>query len=516
MKKIVIILIVMTLMSGLVWAKEVNVKFNFPLDFATQDVFDTVTINNDENAYTAFVLAAQANNIELSIDYYDFDGDGSLESAFISKIDGLGASEDWSEYWQFSQNNSSSFVGISASFPDDGDTVSLDYLNGFEEDAIEWLADNQKESGIIGNNSFQNSFALMGLSMAGQNNVSLDSGIVNDAIDNLLTHQENDAGFGNDLTTATAIMALLSNGKELTDFLKTGKNSIENLRENQMDDGGFKSGSNESDVDTTSWAMISFAQAGYQMPENDDGKSPVDYLLSAQHENGSYGYNASDLKESIDFTEEALIALAVANRSAENSVNWLSSKQNEQGCISDGFRTALGSIAFRMHGETDKADKALECLKTLAKGDGSFGRTTNSSNALDTGLALIALSSEEFPLTVSESLDTDGMAGLNSIVKFVVQIKNTGKVKAENVSITLDGLAENWVFDSGQGSIDFFDEIKPGETKTAEIFAQMKDVGNFEVKANVSTKTRLNDTSSTNFVEVNVEQAKLDVSIGFE
>ncbi len=495
-------------------AKEVTVIYDFPLNSTTADIKETATVADDANAFSAFAKAASNNSLALDVSYFDFDDDGIRESAFINAVNGISTSADFSKYWQFSINNKPAMTGISAFAPNNGDTISLDYFEGANTDALEWLVDKQKSNGSIGNNIFQDAFALMGLSLSWDNNVSA-SNATNKSKNYLLGQQGHDGGFGNDLYTAAATMALLSSGKDLNNFAVSGKTSIELLKEHQLADGGFKSGTNESDVDTSAWATIAIAQAGKELPEKNN-YSPVNYLLSAQHANGGFGYNASDSTESIDFTEEAIIALSAALHPKDQNVlkalDWLSSKQNTEGCISDGFRTALGSIAFRALGENEKSEKAANCLKTLQNGDGSFGRSSNASNAMDTGIAIIALSNAKFPLTTPQTDTNEEAVGINSIVKFLVEIKNNGIVKAQNVNVSLEGIPADWVFSDAQGSTSHFDEIKTGETKTAEIFAKLKSHGSFSVKAIVTTD-QASSPSNSNSLFLNINEALLGVSI---
>ncbi|MBI4052636.1 MAG: DUF4430 domain-containing protein [Candidatus Diapherotrites archaeon] len=499
-------------------AKTVNVKFNFPYANASADTSASVNVADDANAFTAFVQAAQEKSVALDIAYYDFDGDGVKESAFVNSVNGLGASSDFSKYWQFGENNLPSMTGISAAVPNDNGTVSLDYLDGAGADAVEWLADSQETGGRIGANLFQHSFGMMGLGMGRDNNIALASAVPGNAKSYIIAQQQSDASFGDSLNTALAAMALISAGEDLNSFEKNGRTTIDLLKDSQQGDGGFKSGSGESDVDTTAWAVVAFAQAGESMPEN-GGETPADYLVSAMHSNGSFGYNSGDETESVDFTEEAIIALGAAGEGksvAQKSIDWLAAKQDSDGCISDGFRTALGSIAFRAFNETEKADKALDCLKTKANADGSFGRQSNSSNAIDTALAAIALDKKTFPLSVQAPSGgrNEGTVGLNSTVKFIVSIKNVGRVDAKNVSVSLDGIPASWII-SGT-STTFFDSIKKGETKNAEIFAKIQGLGSYSVKAVISSDTITDSIETADSAQLLSEEASLEATVGFE
>ncbi len=151
------------------------------------------------------------------------------------------------------------------------------------------------------------------------------------------------------------------------------------------------SGSSESDVSTTSWVMMATAQAGYQIPE-----TAVEYLLDAQQENGAWGYRAGETN-SLNYTQEALLALAAADyprdQRIEKALEWLSDAQDAEGCYTNGFDTALGALIADVW--DGNLDVALACFSSyslnLQNGDGSFGRTSSPSNAMDTGLALWAM-----------------------------------------------------------------------------------------------------------------------------
>ena len=517
MKKVFLLFCVIFLL-GAAYGKDVTVLYNFPMESGITDVAETVTITEDANAFSAFIAVANQKSLGLDLQFFDFDGDGLKEAAFVNGVDGIRTSDDFSSYWQFSVNNAPAIVGISDYTPLDSDTVSLDYKEGKIEDAIEWLSDRQKENGEIGSNDFQSAFALMALGTSADSNVVLPQAVIAKAQDYFIEKQESDASFGDGLQTALAVIALISTGRKLESFSVSGKTSIEKLAETQQGDGGFKSGTPSSDVDTTSWVIVAFSQAGEELPEK-QGNSPIDYLLSVQQPGGSFGYNAYDSAGSVDFTEEAIIALAAAkharDEAIENAIAWLSLQQDEEGCIVDGFRTALGGIAFSEWNETEKAEKTIECLNGLQNGDGSFGRKTNKSNAVDTAISVIALSGKTFPLSSDEnwgSGSNDGFAGLNSVAKFIVEIENTGNVKAQNVKVALEGIPSSWVYSSSEGSIDFFESVLPGEKVVAEIFARLEGAGTFSVKAIVSSDTMLNEIES-NKVELKVEEAALNAKL---
>lgn len=510
MKHIIFAIVFVFILQGALAEKTIDAFFNFPLSSQTSDVLVHVTVPDDSNAFTAFMASAEHAGLQVQATHYSF-------GAFIECIEATCTSPDFQNYWLFSINNAPASIGVSDYIIQDGDRLSLDYFEGRPHDAVEWLFDNQQSNGAIGNNLFQHSFALMALSLSEDNNVFGKQNEINQAINHLRELQQNDAGFGDDLQSATAAMALMSNGLDVNEFSVNATTTLQTIALHQQNDGGFKSGSSLSDVDTTSWAMMAFVQAGQQLPDK-NGTNPIDFLFSAQHENGSFGYTADDAAESTDFTEEAIIALKAANNprtiQVTNALEWLSAQQNQNGCLQDGFRTALGAIAFLSWDENTHAQNALNCLESLQNGDGSFGRNTNQSNAMDTAIAIMALNGKTLPLGIIDSNvsgpGSDGVIGLNSTVKFAVQVRNTSNVSAQNVNVSLGGIPAEWVI--AQASTTHFDEINAGETANAEIFVQLQATGEYSVNAVITTASAAQDFLS-NTLGIRVKEAVLSATL---
>jgi len=350
-----------------------EVRFNFPAGQQDYQVPLSLTQGGDEfSAYHAFTRAAANESLALETQWFDFDGDPSVnESAWIDSVAGVKTSADWAQYWQFSVNNTPALLGVSGYVPQQGDVLSLDYKESPAQDALEWLLDHQEESGALGGNYFQHAFATMALHSSAATEAAARAErhllIADDAHGSLYS----------------AVQALASDG--------VPSGIAAELLEAQRTDGGWRSGTPESDVDTTAWVMLALVRSGEGVPE-----SAVRYLLNAQHPDGSWGYNAEDPGNSLDFTEEALLALRAAGYSgeaADNGLAWLRERQTPEGCFVDGFRTSLGAMALVAYDDS-AAQKALECLPTQQNGDGSFGRQSNRSNAMDTALALLALDGE--------------------------------------------------------------------------------------------------------------------------
>ena len=370
----------------------IEVVYNFPLASQTGDVRVSIPLKEGSSGYDAFIQVAESEELVLNVEWFDFDDEPGAESAMIQDVNEFKTLDDWSQWWQFSVNNEIAPSGVSGYGLQEGDVISLDYNDGMELDALEWLVDNQNESnGALGDTFFEHSFGLLGLSL--YDGPEVDKATER-AVRYTLRAQKGDASFrSDDLYTAVATMSLLANGLTVEDFAKGDITSVDLLLSHQRDiDGGWMSGSNESDVSTTSWVMMAIAQAGYTVPE-----TAVEYLLDAQDkESGAWGYRTGETS-SLDYTQEAVLALAAADyprdQRIEKALAWLSDAQDAEGCYTDGFHTALGAlVADAWNGNLDAA---LACFSSyslnLQKGDGSFGRTSNPSNAMDTGLSLWAL-----------------------------------------------------------------------------------------------------------------------------
>ncbi|MBS3165369.1 DUF4430 domain-containing protein [Candidatus Woesearchaeota archaeon] len=137
-----------------------EVSFNFPAGQQDYQVPLTLTQGGDEfSAYHAFTRAAANESLALETQWFDFDGDPSVnESAWIDSVAGVKTSADWAQYWQFSVNNTPALLGVSGYVPQQGDVLSLDYKESPAQDALEWLLDHQEESGALGGNYFQHAW----------------------------------------------------------------------------------------------------------------------------------------------------------------------------------------------------------------------------------------------------------------------------------------------------------------------------------------------------------------------
>jgi len=516
LKKWLVLFVALSLLAQAALAKNVTVIYNFP-GGTSQGIVDTITLPDDANAFNAFSHVAAANSLDLNMAYY-----GESMGWFVNGINGL--NNNWpTAWWHFWVNGSEAPYGISCSqeycVPKNNDIIELGYESApldanaiaFER-AINWLVSNQKANGEIGSHAvWGNAFALMALSLAQDNNT-----VKQKAIDYLLANQYDSAGFGYpgygaDVGhSAVATMGLLSNGKTPADFDKNNVSTVDYVASQQQSDGGFSSWGS-SDIDSSAWAVLALIQSGNSLPAK-DSNTPVSFILNAQNPDGGFGYNKTDSSKE-DYTAEALLALRAAgqakNSQVTNAINFLNGKKNASDCLSNAYTTALAVLAFTAWSE--QYASVLDCLRSQQLSDGGFARdASKGSNSADTGIAAIALNGKTLPLRVSSS-DNNGLIPLNSVIKFSVKITNTGKVPAKNVSISLQGIPCEWI--QQETSTLGMPEIKPNETKQADIYVNMNGTGGKEVYAIVSTGGTAGANSNTLRFEVAAPALSVSLSM---
>jgi len=494
-------------------AKNVTVIYNFPAE-TLADIEESISVPNDTNAFNAFMQVAELHGLEMDLTYYD-----SFGGWFVNGINGIGNTPG--QYWHFFTNMELAPVGISSHIPSEGDIIELGFADTPSktrqmavQDAVEWLTSNQDSSGQIGEHAvWGNAFALIALNLFSGNTTVKEK-----AAEYLLENQGDNAGFAypgfesDALHTAVSVMALTSNGLAPDEFSKGETTPIDFLLSKQENDAGF-SGWGESDVDTTSWATMAFAAAGQALPTRGD-KTPLDYLFSAQNADGGFGYREGE-ESAEQYSAEVLIALALSGQEkdsrVEKALKWLEEQQQNDGCLSNSYTTALAAIALTSYEED--SGNALQCLKEMQLPDNGFGRDGENSNTADTAIAIIALSQKSFPVKDVPAATNPSVVPVGSVVKFTVTISNPSQVTAKNLSISLNGIESSWI--QTETSTLNISEIKPNETKQADIYVNMGEAGQKTVFAVVSSENLLNQANS-NSLEFRVVAAYLNVSLSMQ
>ncbi len=111
--------------------------------------------------------------------------------------------------------------------------------------------------------------------------------------------------------TAASLMAMIAAGVPVSD--SHVQKAIQYLRKAQEPTGGYNYGYySSSNLASTAWVIQAFCAAGIDPStvRNTEGKSPVDYLLSLQKEDGSFRYTQTLTDNPTAMTARAVAALA--------------------------------------------------------------------------------------------------------------------------------------------------------------------------------------------------------------
>lgn len=274
--------------------------------------------------------------------------------------------------------------------------------------AIDWLKQNQKEDGSYGPwTEHWTSPAMIALYKSEGNSSNVTTGL-----NWLKTQLEDSSSWFWGAWGETDVP-----GISLYTFTQTDHISDVDLSNISSDilffqqmSGGFKgyydSGLGnqvESSVDTAT-ALLGLINTN-TIPENNKSKA-LNYLLNLQNLDGSFNLTStvqsdplySQGPEQISLTAMVLLALRncgldTSNISVLNGMEYL--KTSASNCFDNhSYAAALSAIVFNRFNELNYELIAINCLKTLQNPDGGFSdriRTTNISNALDTGWAAVAL-----------------------------------------------------------------------------------------------------------------------------
>lgn len=187
-------------------------------------------------------------------------------------------------------------------------SVGEDPRNYEGVDFVEMLKSKEKESGQCGDHIYTTNWAILALSAAGED--------TSKPVEWLESQQNADGGFAwalgaesdND-DTASALMALCSAGRTSAD--SSVKKALEYFRKNQMDNGGFNyGGSSSANSASDSWVIQAIVAAG-ENPEDfvKNGKNPVDDLLSYQTADGYFMWTSLLTDNPCRMTASAVPAL---------------------------------------------------------------------------------------------------------------------------------------------------------------------------------------------------------------
>lgn len=263
--------------------------------------------------------------------------------------------------------------------------------------AIDWIKQNQNESGLIGNNEFEMSPALIALWLYEGNSSNVTKGF--EYLNG--TRAEDGSWF----YSSTDITGLILYAFSLTNHISLlndyGMNTVNWLLSQQGTNGGFASWG-EVSSENTAYALLGLLNVNAIPDQNKS--TAVNYILSLQNPDGSINRTETDMTGYSGlgpeyYTALSLIALneaGIYNESTTQALNYL--KEKSEGYFRDqnhSFLAALSSLAFSRYNEKDSVSNSINYLKSLQMLDGGFVDSSrfnpNVSNALDTGWAAIAL-----------------------------------------------------------------------------------------------------------------------------
>lgn len=485
-------LLILLLITG---AFSTSIIIDFPPG-TQSDIYEEITPTPEMTAYDAFASVAA-----LDIIVYSF-------GIYIEGVNGVMKNISQQKYWFFYVNNELAPVGVSNYILIGNETIKLKYEKYGEkdtiQDAFDWLKSNQKASGEIGEHKvWGTAFAVMTLTLFNNTNSYITNGL-----NYLKNNQKNDGGFeypgygSDDLHTAVVLLAFISAGQRNEDLVINGNTPVDYMLSTQNDDGGFSSWGN-SDVDTTSWVMLSLISAGKPLPSK-QGKNPVDYIISMQNLDGGFGYQGEPSAE--DYTAEALLALASANFNRDSKIDkaiqYLKNRESNE-CLSNAYTTALAIIAFEAYDEPNSNEKI--CLESLQLDDGGFSRS-NASNAVDTALAIIALMNKTLPLEIVPS-SGDLIFPIGSIIKFTSRVENTGQITARNVNVYLNGIQDSWITGSNN---TYVSRLEANDYIVTTFYVKFDSAGTYKVKAKVDSDQGKGESPE---LEIRIEGTTFNISL---
>lgn len=136
-------------------------------------------------------------------------------------------------------------------------------------------------------NLYDDFFGILALVSGG---IDKDSSVIQTVRAYIKENQNEDGGWGDVDSTATAVMALITAGEDSNSGCITDALSF--MKTNQAESGGFQSWGT-ANAASTAWAVNAIVATGRDPTSSEwriNGDSPVDFLLSLQQENGCFNW----------------------------------------------------------------------------------------------------------------------------------------------------------------------------------------------------------------------------------
>ena len=184
----------------------------------------------------------------------------------------------------------------------------IDARNYNGHNYVEELKAKMKPNGQMGDFIYTTYWGIFGLIASGED--------ASKPVEWMKTQQQENGGFGwaegalpDSDDTAACIMALIAGGVSPDDPVI--KKAVQYLRDVQEPTGGFNYGYySESNLASTVWVIQALCAADVDPATiTNNGKSPVDYVLSLQQEDGSFKYTEYVVDSPVGMTGRAIPAL---------------------------------------------------------------------------------------------------------------------------------------------------------------------------------------------------------------
>ena len=407
------LLMTMFVFTGVVNAADAPAKVHFIVrndvnaegDAWTGTLVDEwVEITDGMTGYDAFVQAMKQEDLEGK-----FTADDTGYGHFLSEVNGLTQSSDYTNFYGLYVNGESSMVGIDSIEMADGDLVSFVYGPWIDKDEKSGNASHKTAEvsdmydTVIAATTGPVSDENLGFGGEWPVFIAARAGVIKDA----------EAGtYYNNLTDAVK-----ENGSALLDEKYATTNArvvlaLSSIKKDATDVGGFNlleplanlDFIKKQGVNAAAYALLAFDSNNYQIPETAEGTQTtrdklIDYILGSATKDGGYSYGGDSADP--DMTGVVIAALAPYYDS------------------NDKVKTAI--------------DKAIDTLSAMQNDDGSYS-SWGAANSDSTAWVITALSTMGIDAHKDPRFKKNGRTVLDALADYYVENEGFTYMSGDNAT----------------------------------------------------------------------------------